>query len=221
MRSLFILVILSLASCTDRVPAADISKDTVVPGDTIAKREQIKVDLPHQERAHPDARKFLKAEWLYSTADEHAPFGSDDAADAYAAFVVWRKTNPDISPTIFVRELFEKWQFPTFDLNATDYTSLKTYIEGNKSGWRYLFGTDAAIIATAFGQLYMEGRVEKDLRQMAITAIKRESTHEIIQSWEEKRPERQQKLAELLQIMEDVKVKGEKSMAFRSRMTDP
>lgn len=200
-RTLLLFILIHCAACSENKSEPE-AETAVRVAETIAKREQLKVEMPHQGKAHPAARKLLQADWLYSAKDDHAPFGSDDAADAYAAFSDWRKTHTGGSTKKFVTDLLLSWQYPAFDHKATDYNSLRNYIEGNTLGWRYLFGTDAAIIATAFGQLYIEGRVDSDLKQMAVTALKRESTHEFIQSWQEERPEREEKLNKLLAILE-------------------
>lgn len=183
-------------------------RDTVVPVeksatvDSLRPTQKVKADWPKKDKAHPAAQALMKDEWLFSTTDDNAPFGSDDGADTYASFFVWRKANPNANTRDFLQQHLAGWGYPSFDLSAKDYPALRSYLNENELSWRYLFGTDAAIIATAFGQLCLEGKLDKDLKEMALTAIERESVHEILQWWQEHRPEREKKLPQLKSILE-------------------
>ena len=63
-------------------------------------------------------------------------------------------------------------------------------------------GIDAAIIAIAFGQLYLEGRVDKDFNELAKTAIKRQLLPELLALWGDiYKIEREIKLKKILAVL--------------------
>ena len=53
---------------------------------------------------------------------------------------------------------------------------------------------DAAIIATALWQLYLEGRIDSDIKEFAQVGIKRELLPELLNTWEKLRPQRENTL---------------------------
>jgi uncharacterized protein YfeS len=193
------VVFFYLVACNDKKPFSPVY--TREPDHQDSIQRHLHISQPEKSKTHVGAKSLMNEDWLFSVSDDNAPFGSDDAADTYAAFWEWRMANENGDPKNFLENQLRQWGYPVFDYTTTDYWVLQPYLENNKLGWRYLFGTDAAIIATAFGQLYMEGSISKGLKEMAIIAVKRESTHEIIQSWEEKRPEREKKLKKLGAIL--------------------
>ena len=57
-------------------------------------------------------------------------------------------------------EIYKKYELP-----HTSQSDLET---------RFMSGIDAAIAAIAFGQLYLEGTIDKDFKLTTLTSIKRE-----------------------------------------------
>lgn len=157
---------------------------------------------PSLEKAHPKAKLLMNEEWYYSPIDDMAPFGSDDAADTYAYFQDWRQANKNASPKAFILNHFQHWGYPQIDLETTDYNKIKSFLEQNELGSRFLFGMDAAIIATALGQLYMEGKIDSDIKGFAKTAIQRELLPPILNRWEDLKPMREKSLNNFLHILE-------------------
>lgn len=160
---------------------------------------------PTFEKAHPNAKQLMNDTFFFNVIEETAPFGSDDGADAYAGFKNWRTTHKSESPVQFIHEQIEKWGYPEFDIKETSFEKLEPYLKQNDLGIRHMTGIDAAIVATAFGQLYLEGVIENDTKELAKTSIKRELLPEILKSWEEHENIRQAKLNKLLKVLDEVK----------------
>ena len=156
---------------------------------------------PVFEKANPKAQALLRDSFFFSPIEETAPFGSDDGADAYAGFKDWRKIHPSESTVDFVKSEIGYWKYPTFDLNETDFSKLKPFIESNELNIQFVKGTDEAIVATAFGELYLEGKIDTDIRMLAKNAIKRESLSQILKMWGKYAKEREQKLQKLLLVL--------------------
>ena len=139
--------------------------------------------LPTVEKAHPNAKQLMSEEFYFSPIEETAPFGSDDGADTYAGFKDWRKEHKSDNPKDFLVQQIEDWGYPTFDINETNLEKLKPYLAQTELGNRYMSGIDASIVAIAFGQLYLEGTIDKDFKETAKTAIKRELIPELLVRW--------------------------------------
>lgn len=138
---------------------------------------------PTIDKAHPTAKQLMNEEFYWSPIEETAPFGSDDGADTYAGFADWRRTNKTNSPKEFLTEQIDSWGYPTFDLNETNIDKLKPYLKKTELGSRFMSGIDAAIVAIAFGQLYLEGTVNQDYKELAVTSIKRQLIPELLNLW--------------------------------------
>ena len=141
---------------------------------------------PTIDKAHPIAKRLMSEEFYWSPIEETAPFGSDDGADAYAGFADWRQTHRTDNPKQFLMEQIEYWGYPTFDLNETSFEKLKPYLKQSDLGIRFMSGIDAAIAAIAFGQLYLEGTVDKNFKGLAVTSIKRQLNPEVLNLWGDK-----------------------------------
>jgi|GEM_PF-3235487 len=60
------------------------------------------------------------------------------------------------------------------------FEKLKPYLEESFTGMRLMRGIDAAIVATAFGQLYLEGTIGSDIKELAKLSIERELLPEVL-----------------------------------------
>jgi len=138
---------------------------------------------PTINKAHPIAKQLMNDAFYWSTIEETAPFGNDDGADTYAGFAEWRKTHPLENPQTFLMEQLDDWGYPVFDIYETNFDKLKPYLQQNNLGTRFMSGTDAGIISIAFGQIYLEGTVDKDFKKLATTAIRRQLIPEMLNCW--------------------------------------
>jgi uncharacterized protein YfeS len=139
--------------------------------------------LPTLDNAHPIAKRLMNEDFYWSPIEETGPFGSDDAADTYADFADWRETHQTDAPKQFLMQQIGDWGYPTFDLNETNFEKLKPYMRQSELGTRLLSGIDAAIVAIAFGQLYLEGTIEKDFKELTKTSVKRQLNSEMLTLW--------------------------------------
>ena len=98
---------------------------------------------------HPRAQKLI-ADELWHCADEEAPFGSDEGAEAYESYRRWRADNPEAPLT-----------------DCIDWI-------GDESAYPDEFTFDSTIIATVLGQLAWEGRIDAEAKVFARTAIERQ-----------------------------------------------
>ena len=82
---------------------------------------------------------------------------------------------------------------------------LKPYLKRSDLGVRYMSGIDAAIVAIAFGQIYLEGTVDKDFNVLAKTAIKRQLIPEMLNLWgDDYKTTRETQLKKMLAVLNQV-----------------
>jgi uncharacterized protein YfeS len=199
------LLLLTLTACRQtqnktQKPSSSISIDT-----THKQAKSMSDYSPAIDRAHPTARRLMNEEFYWSPIEETAPFGSDDGADAYAGFADWRQTHKTHNPKEFLMEQIESWGYPTFDLKETNFEKLKPYLKQSDLGTRFISGIDAAIAAIAFGQLYLEGTIDKDFKELAITSIKRQLNPEMLNLWGDAyKTVRETQLKKLLAVLNQV-----------------
>lgn len=160
---------------------------------------------PTFDKAHSNAKRLMNDEFYWSPIEETAPFGSDDGADTYASFKDWRETHKNENPKEFLMEQINYWGYPTFDLSETNLEKLQPYLKQSELGGRFMSGIDAAIVAIAFGQLYLEGTIDRDFKEMAKTAIKRQLIPEILNQWGDVyKIERKTQLKKMLEVINQV-----------------
>jgi uncharacterized protein YfeS len=178
---------------------------TITPGTIQKSLDTMDLDdWPTFEKAHPKAKVLMNDSFFFSPIKETAPFGSDDGADAYAGFSQWRTNHRIESPLVYLQELIIEWKYPQFDLQETDIEKLKPYLKQSDLGIQFMTGVDAAIVAIAFGQLYLEGTIDKDVLKLAKTSIKRELLPRILATWKEYKDERETNLKKLLHALDQV-----------------
>ncbi len=134
-----------------------------------------------KKTVHPKARALLTEDFFWSILDENSPFGNDTGWDTLSSFVKWRKLNPTADPIIFVIDLSERFDAPLMQWKVTPPAFAKSFFAFGK---KYVMTTgDEILIATAFGQLGIDGKVSKDLNVLAKRAI--ENEFEMVDRWRE------------------------------------
>jgi uncharacterized protein YfeS len=129
---------------------------------------------PDFKHAHPNAKKLMPDDFLWSPIEDTSPFGNDDGADAVFEFYKWRKANNFENPEKFIDFILTKWDYATYDYHLTDTIAIKQFIESRNIGDRLYFGIDDIIISTGFGQLVIEGKVDTDIKALTLVALNRQ-----------------------------------------------
>ena len=208
---IFACIFLCLAACgnakkdvvnDNKVDSTPVS-DTIPPAPSHKKKKQIILGpLPVFAKAHPNAKLLLTDSFYFNTMDETAPFGNRDGADSYLAFNEWRYTHKNSDPKEFLSEQINDLGYPKFDINETDIQKLTPYLQQHEFGSRLLSGTDATIVAIAFGQLYLEGTIDNGFKEIAKTSITRQLLPELLAIWGEPyQTERKAKLTKMLAVL--------------------
>lgn len=157
---------------------------------------------PSYRQAHPLARPLMDEDFYYSPIEESGPFGSDDAADTFAGFCQWRPGNKEVSPLEYLKLQFEDWEYPPLDWKGQQENTVDADAVNDRWELTFLIGRDAAIVALAFGQLYLEGSVAPEVRDLAKRSIDRQLHPEFIGFWDAAyQPIRQEQLLKMLSVL--------------------
>lgn len=159
---------------------------------------------PTFDKAHPNAKNLMTDSFFFSVIEETAPFGSDDGSDTYASFQDWRKNHLNESLITFLKNHIDSWGYPEFDINEIELEKLRPYLKQDKMSIQYMTGIDQAIVASAFGQLYLEGRIDNDIKDLAIISINRELLPDILKLWGNYENTRRINLNKLLSVLTNV-----------------
>jgi uncharacterized protein YfeS len=142
-----------------------------------------------KENSHQRAIELIPEDFFWSSVDELAPFGSDEGDTALSEFRDWRKRNPK-------EEIYEclKWtiegvseqNISKYNENILDRTEIKEQIaDENFDDLQYIFTVDISVIATGFGQLVDEGKIDLKCKPIIQLAIDRQKIWaELSTEWE-------------------------------------
>lgn len=146
----------------------------------------------NKEFAHPKAIELIPEEFFWSCIDELAPFGSDEGDMALAEFREWKIENPK-SPLIdclkWTIESVGEINFEDYNSNIIDRGLIKAKIEDDEyDEEQYINTLDISVIATGFGQLVDEGKIDFQCKPYIKIAIERQKVwaelSEEIEGWE-------------------------------------
>lgn len=133
------------------------------------------------ETPSPKAIAIADYEFFWDCVDQLAPFGSDEGYMAFVELCDWREDNPN-APLI---ECFN-WILNSWDLNLDDYNeeiledSNITKIIKDMSFDEDLIMLDVTIIATGFGQLILEGKIDAEVKNIVQLAVLRQMNHLVL-----------------------------------------
>jgi uncharacterized protein YfeS len=93
---------------------------------------------------------------------------------------------------------------PDTSMNNLDDKQLRDLINSTSKemGGSFLLGQDNAIIGTGFAQFVLEGHIDKDIKSLTITAIKRQLLPLLINRYDDNyRDKRKQQLTKMLEVI--------------------
>jgi uncharacterized protein YfeS len=128
-----------------------------------------------KETSHPNFVQTLTEEFYYDCTDDFSPFGNDDGADLLFNLEDWYREKKGKGNIL-------KWMFNKIDECGFTYASegcakildQPTLDQLEEEDPDFLGTMDNMIIAAAFGQFKISGEINKDLKELALIAIKRQ-----------------------------------------------
>jgi uncharacterized protein YfeS len=154
------------------------------------------------ENAHPRASQLLTETFFWSIADDDAPLGNDTGADTLAFYRQWRSEHPTTSTQVFISDTLSGWEIEDADWDLLDEAELQRALDEEHFS---ILTRDDFMIALAFAQLVLEGRVEPQVRERAHHCVRRQATDAVIsfRGWTDA-TERSSRLAQMQRVLESV-----------------
>lgn len=119
---------------------------------------------------HPAARVILDDPFYWDCENEIAPHGNDTGADLLEDYCRWEKRNSEKSPLLFLSKLLKGWDVEAEELSVTEKDEVLR-LGRERSIEMDLY--NQATIALAFAVLKMRGSCPKDVKDLAVKALKR------------------------------------------------
>ena len=142
-----------------------------------------------KDNAHERAIELIPEDFFWSCIDELAPFGSDEGDMALSEFRDWKKDNPK-------KETYECLKWTIEGVSEKDVSSYNEKIldesliqsqlnDDNFDDQQYIYTVDISVIATGFGQLVDEGKIDQKNKSLIQLAIDRQKIWaELATDWE-------------------------------------
>jgi uncharacterized protein YfeS len=131
-----------------------------------------------QEHAHPRAIELIPDEFFWDCADELAPFGSDEGDTALNEYRRFKQENPDKAVIDCMKWTIEgvgEMDMQEYNSSLLSAEKIKAQIEDpNFDDQQYIFTLDISVIATGFGQLVDEGKIDGEVKPFVDIALERQ-----------------------------------------------
>jgi len=131
-----------------------------------------------KENAHKRAIELVPEKFFWNGIDELAPFGSDEGDTALSEYRNWRKKFPK-KPTIecikWTIESVGEIKFEEYNKGITTKERIKFQIQVEEfNDHQYIYTLDISVIATGFGQLVDEGKIDLENKAIIRLALERQ-----------------------------------------------
>lgn len=151
-----------------------------------------------REDAHPRAREALTDAFFWDAEDLGSPLGGDTGHDVLEALRDAREENPRGSVIAVLDELLAIWEVANDSWDVVSESEVQAIGEEDEFS---LLTRDEAILALAFSQIVVEGRVESEVRRRALLALTRQALPALLHGWGDKRLERALRVERMREIL--------------------
>lgn len=131
-----------------------------------------------KEMAHHKSKSLIPEDFFWSNIDELAPFGSDEGDLALEEYRIWRSQFPGRNLIFLIKEIIDEigeFDFTDYQEEIVLSTDMIAKHEDDKDFDTYYnyFVLDSTIIASGFGQLVDEGKIDKEAIPIIKTSIQK------------------------------------------------
>ena len=160
--------------------------------------EETKPDPPSRGEAHPRARETLSDAFVWDPQDPTGPFGNDTALEVFEALRDFCDEDPRASPIALLNELLERWEIANEGWDAVDEDEVQAHGADDELG---LLVRDEALLALAFGEFVIRGRVDTELRRRAMLALTRQALPALLHGFGERMKKRETRVSRMREVM--------------------
>ena len=151
-----------------------------------------------RDDSHPRARAALADDFFWDTADPCSPFGDETGREVLEAFRDFRVEEPRGNPLTLLGELLARWEVADASWDTVDPDEVQAVGADDELG---LLVRDEAILALAFAQIIVEGKVEPEVRRRALLALTRQSLPALIHGWGDSARARTEHMARMRAVL--------------------
>ena len=131
-----------------------------------------------RKKAHPRALELAPDEFFWSNHDELGPFGSDEGDTAlhdYRAFRKRQKSSTQYHCLVWAIESVSETRIAHYTRHILDEAKVRAQIsDPDIDDQQYIYTVDVTAIATGFGQLVDEGKIDPECKDFIALAIERQ-----------------------------------------------
>jgi uncharacterized protein YfeS len=143
-----------------------------------------------REDAHPRAREALP-DFFWDAADPCSPFGDDTGLDVLEALRDSREEELQGSPIELLDALLARWEVANEHWDTVDADAVQALGAEDEFS---LLTRDEAILGLAFAQIFVEGRIDAEVRRRAMLALTRQALPALLHGWGDRALQRAERL---------------------------
>lgn len=132
----------------------------------------------NEEQSHPRAIELIPEAFFWDCSDELAPFGSDEGDTALAEYRRYKQENPKNTIVDCMKWTIEgvgEMDIEEYNSSLLSPEKIKAQVEDpNFDVQQYVYTLDVSIIATGFGQLADEGKIDGEVKPLIEIALERQ-----------------------------------------------
>ncbi|MBA3461480.1 MAG: hypothetical protein H0T46_16080 [Deltaproteobacteria bacterium] len=129
---------------------------------------------PARETSHPDFVRACEDRLFYDCTDDFGPFGNDDGADALSRLEDWYREGAKGTLRSFIDGMLQEWGMTIPDLATTDRETVNEWLADEELETA-LRAADNLVIAVAFGEAKITGKLDNGVAMLARAALDREA----------------------------------------------
>jgi len=154
------------------------------------------------------AKKIMTSEFYYDPLDAWSPFGNDIGSDTYYLYSDWKKEHPKKDIKKFIDSQLSDFGYLGFDISmdGKDSERLTRIVRTMRNEYIDLNMIDNMIISLAFSQLFLEGKIDPEVKLWAEAAFSRETVY--LDFWGDEKgevKERKERAERMNQLLNDLR----------------
>lgn len=135
----------------------------------------------HPKTSHPNFVEHFIDDFYYDSMEEAAPFGSDEGSDVFSILTENLRNKRQLNFADFPKFIIEhEWDMKYVPVSSLIEDEVKKLAQVDE---KYMIQSDMVTYAVAFGQIKIAGRIDTQLKQCAIDAMKRIEVLSKIMNW--------------------------------------
>ncbi|CAA7389949.1 hypothetical protein [Chryseobacterium fistulae] len=151
------------------------------------------------------AKRIMISKFYYDPLDSWSPFGNDVGSDTYYLYCDWKREHSNQNVKGFLEEELINFGYPGFDLyiDGNDPEKLKGIVDTMVNKYIDLNAINNIVISLAFSQLFLDGRIEREIKKWAEAAFSRELMY--LDFWDSEKGEMEKRQKRMNQLLSDLR----------------